>query len=102
MAQAKPDGGGGGGAAASEGGGGVDPVIGAAGLSAAAGLFTALMNQNAQREAQERAERLAREEAARQRLAQAQQDQLKIVGGMGQGEQNALGTLIATLQKTAR
>lgn len=81
---------------------GVDPVYGAAGMTAAAGLLTALMNQQAQKEAQERAERLAKEEAARQRLAQAQQNQLGIIQGMGKGEQDALGTLIASLKSTAR
>lgn len=80
----------------------VAPVIGAAALTAGAALFQSLMQQQAQREANERAERLAKEEAARQRLAQAQQNQLGIIQNMGKGEQDALGTLIASLKSTAR
>jgi hypothetical protein len=80
----------------------VDPVIGAAGLAAASGLFTALMQQQSAKEQAERQERLERERAARERLQQAQQNQLSIVKGMGEGEQNAIGNLISVLMRTAR
>lgn len=80
----------------------VAPVIAAAGLTAAAGLFSSLMQQQQAREAQERAEKLAKEQAEQEALQRAQQNQLSTIQGMGHGEQNALQTLIATLSKTAR
>ncbi len=80
----------------------MDPVVGAAGVTAASGLLQALMQQQMQRESDERAERLAKEQAARQALQQAQQNQLGTIQGMGKGEQDALGTLISVLQRTAR
>jgi flagellar biosynthesis/type III secretory pathway protein FliH len=80
----------------------VVPLVAAAGVTAAAGLMQALMQQQQQKEAQEQAEKMAREQDARQRLAQAERDQLSTIQGMGQGEQSALGNLIAVLQRSAR
>jgi hypothetical protein len=62
----------------------------------------ALMAQQAEKEAQERAYKIAKEQDAKARLAQAQRDQLSQINTMGQGEQSALGNLIATLSRTAR
>jgi hypothetical protein len=78
------------------------PVIAAAGLTAAAGLFQALMQQEAAKEQAARQEQMAREAAARDRLAQAQRDQLSTVQSMGQGEQSAISNLMAALARTQR
>lgn len=80
----------------------VAPVVAAAGLSAAAGLFQALMQQQAQKEADERAYKIAREQQAKAALQKAQDDQLRTIGNMGTGEQNALSNLMSALQRTAR
>lgn len=78
------------------------PVVAAAGLSAAAGLLQTLMQQQIRKEADERAYKIAKEREAVERLNQAQRDQLGVIQNMGQGEQSALGNLIAVLQRTAR
>lgn len=80
----------------------VAPVIGAAGIGAAAGLFQQLMAAEQAKQAQAHAEQMAREEAERQRLRQAEQNQLQTVKDMGQGEQSAINNLMAVLMRTAR
>lgn len=80
----------------------MDPVIGAAGLTALATLFSGVMNQNAAKEQAKEAERLALEREKRERLAQAQRDQINIVQRMGEGEQGALNQLMGVLARTAR
>lgn len=76
----------------------MDPVIGAAALGGVSQLFTQLMAQEA---AAEQA-RLAREEEAKKRLAQAQRDQISIAGRMGESEQGAINQLMAALARTQR
>ncbi len=80
----------------------VAPLVAAAGVTALAGLLQGLQQQQAAKEAQEQAYKIAKEQEAQKRLAQAEQQQLQQIQGMGQGEQGALGNLIAVLQRTAR
>ena len=80
----------------------VEPVIGAAGLQVAGGLFQQLMAAEQAKQAQAQAERMAREEAERQRLRQAEQNQLQTVKDVGQGEQQAINQLMSVLMRTAR
>jgi len=80
----------------------VAPVIAAAGISAAAGLFQNLMAQEAAKQAAAEQEKRDREAAARARLAQAEQNQLNTVKDMGQNEQSAINNLMAALMRTAR
>lgn len=87
----------------------VDPVIGAAALTVLGGLMSGMMQRNdaksaaksAAREA-EKNRQAALEKEARDRVAQAQQNQLGTARAMGQGEQDALGQLITALARTAR
>lgn len=60
------------------------------------------MQQRAAEEQQRQAEKAQREKDARDRLAQAQHDQLGIIQNMGQGEQGALNQLMAVLARTQR
>jgi hypothetical protein len=60
------------------------------------------MQQQAQKEADERAYKIAREQQAKAALQKAQDDQLRTIGNMGTGEQNALSNLMSALQRTAR
>ena len=83
-------------------GSGFGPVLASAGLSSAAGLFMALMQQNAAKKAAEEQAKRDREAAARARLAQAEQNQLNTVKDMGQNEQSAINNLMAALMRTAR
>jgi hypothetical protein len=55
-----------------------------------------------QQEQARRAEKLAREEEARTRLAQAQQQQIGLAGQASQNEQGALANMLAALQRTVR
>lgn len=87
----------------------MDPIIGAAALTALGGLMGSMMNQQAQKKALEEQRRQAalqmsfqREQSAKDRLQNAQGQMLQTVGGMGDREQGALGQLMAALQRTAR
>lgn len=87
----------------------LSPLVAAAGLSSASGLLQMLMGrQQAQEQAQaalEAEERARKEREAREkrdRLAQAEQNQLSQINAMGQGEQSALGNLLAVLARSAR
>lgn len=76
----------------------MDPVVGAAALTAAAGLLQGLMQQEAARkQAQQQ-----KEEAARQRLDTAQRQQIALAGSTAAGERDAIGNLLAALRATAR
>jgi len=77
-------------------------VIAAAGLAAAAGLFTQLMQQRAAREAEERARKRELEMEARSRLERAQTQQIGTAQRMGENEQGALGQLLGVLARTQR
>lgn len=83
------------------------------GILAAAGLMQALFESQQQREAQarqqtfdremqEKAERLAKEQAARDRLSTAEQGRIGSNERAGATEQNALQNLLAVFQRSAR
>ncbi len=76
--------------------------IGAAGVQGVAGLLQQLMAQQAARAAMVQQYKIDKEQQAQARLAQTQHEQLGLIQNMGQGEQGALGNLIAVLQRTAR
>ncbi len=78
------------------------PVIAAAGLTAAAGLFQSLMQQRAEREAADRQAKMDREAEERARLERAKMNQIEIAQRMGQNEQGALGQLLGVLARTQR
>ena len=91
----------------------VEPVtatyIGGAALTALGTLMGTLMQQQQAKKAQEearKAEERARRDAfareARDRVGQAEQTQLSTIRGMGDGEQDAIGQLMAALGRTAR
>lgn len=80
----------------------MDPVTAAAAMQGASGLLTQIMQQQMAEEAAARKAKLDREQMAASRLAQAEQSHLGAIQGMGQGEQSALGNLIAALQRTVR
>ena len=91
--------------ASSDGRGGVaqdedDGQMGAAGLSAVAGLMTTLLNQQQQREARERALKFQREQTAQDREAQMQQAHRASIANLGDG--SPVKRLIEVLQRTAR
>lgn len=80
----------------------VAPIVIAAGIAAAAGLMQQLQAQQAQKEADERALGIQRERDAKQQYQQAQSQHLGQINKMGSGEQDALSSMIAALQRTAR
>lgn len=83
----------------------MDPAtgaIGAAGLTALAGLFSGIMQKESAEKAAREAEKAAREREARERLAQAQRDQISNIQQSAGNEQGALNQLMAVLARTAR
>lgn len=85
------------------------PVIAAAALTAIGSLMGQMMQQQAQEEALREQRRQSdinrafqREQDSKSRLANAQQGMIQTVGQMGQGEQGAIGQLMAALQRTQR
>lgn len=87
--------------AAAAAAGGFSPVA-AAGLSAASGLFTELMRQQAAREQQKRDERFRKEMDARDKVAGAMRDNVTTAGNIGQAHQGALNQLLGVLSRSAR
>ncbi len=76
--------------------------IAAAGITAAAMLFTQLMQQRAAREQEERARKYQLAAEARARLDAAQNQNVEVAQRMGQNEQGALGQLLGVLARTQR
>ena len=87
----------------------VDPVIGAAALTVLGGLMSSMLQREQAQKESEKAAKIAeraRQDAlardARDRVAAAQQNQLSTIRGMGDGEQDAIGQLMAAIGRTAR
>jgi uncharacterized protein HemX len=80
----------------------VAPIIIAAAVSAAAGLMQQMQQQQQAKEEAERALAIQRERESHAQLQDAQKQQLGQINGMGRGEQDAIGQMMAALQRTAR